>query len=58
MDYITEHYLKLAHLLAADKPEDVARQALGIASASDDLLKQLEDPTVEAAATLKPVVAR
>ncbi len=46
MDYIMEHYLELQKLLASDRTSDVARQALGLASASEELMKHIDDPNV------------
>jgi hypothetical protein len=46
IDYITEHYLELQKLLASDQTKDVALHALGLASASEALVKCLaESPT-------------
>ncbi len=47
MDYIMEHYLALQKLLAADRTTDVARQALGLASASERLMKHIGDAEVD-----------
>ena len=46
MDYIMEHYLALQQLLAADRTADVARHALGIASASETLVTHMDDPAI------------
>lgn len=43
LDHITEHYLSLQELLAADKTLDASRHALGMAGASEELLKALDD---------------
>jgi len=42
VDYLTEHYLELQSLLASDRFVDVARQALAIVAASDELAKHIE----------------
>ena len=47
MDFITEHYLELSRLLASDTTGGVALNALGIASAAEELSNQLRDPGVE-----------
>jgi hypothetical protein len=47
MNYITEHYLELQKLLASDRTTDIARQALGLVSASEELAKHLDDPAVD-----------
>jgi hypothetical protein len=47
MDYIVEHYLELQKLLASDRTTDIARQALGLASASQELLQHIHDPNVD-----------
>ncbi len=47
MDFITEHYLELSRLLASDTTGGVPLNALGIASAAEELSKQLQDPGVE-----------
>ncbi len=41
MNYIMEHYLELQKLLASDKTTEVALHALGLASASEELMKYL-----------------
>ncbi|MCZ6683915.1 MAG: efflux RND transporter periplasmic adaptor subunit [Planctomycetota bacterium] len=43
IDFITEHYLALQTLLAADKTTDVARNALGLVGASEALVKLIGD---------------
>ncbi|MCH7812918.1 MAG: efflux RND transporter periplasmic adaptor subunit [Planctomycetes bacterium] len=47
MNYILEHYLELQRLLASDRTVDVARQALGLAAASEELGRHLDDPAVD-----------
>ncbi len=47
MDFITEHYLELSRLLASDTTSGVPINALGLASAAEELSKQLQDPGVE-----------
>jgi len=58
IDYITEHYLDLQRLLASDKTDDVARQALGIAAACEELLKHIEGATVANADEIKTSVEK
>lgn len=58
IDYITEHYLELQRLLASDKSADVARQALGIAAASEELLKHIVDPATPNATEIKATVEK
>ena len=43
VNYLIEHYLELQSLLASDRITDVARQALALVSASDELAKHIED---------------
>jgi len=47
MDYIIEHYLELQKLLASDRTTDVARQALGLVAASEEMMKHIDDPDVD-----------
>ncbi|MCH8052927.1 MAG: efflux RND transporter periplasmic adaptor subunit [Planctomycetes bacterium] len=47
MNYIMEHYLELQRLLASDRPSGTALHALGLASASEKLAEQLNDPDVD-----------
>ncbi len=56
IDYLTEHYLELQSLLAADRTNDVARQALAIVAAGDELAKHLERPGIAEAARLRSSV--
>lgn len=56
VNYITEHYLELQRLLASDKTADVARQALAVVSASEELLRHVDDPAVGLGADLKSAV--
>lgn len=58
INYITEHYLELQRLLASDKTTGVARQALGIASASEELLKHVDVADIKASAELKSAIDR
>ncbi len=44
MDYIMEHYLEIQRLLASDRRTDLTLHALGLASASEELLKHLNEP--------------
>ncbi|MCP4245475.1 MAG: DUF3347 domain-containing protein [bacterium] len=46
MNYVLEHYLELQRLLASNRTGDVARQALGLAAASEALGRHLNDPDV------------
>jgi len=43
LSYITEHYLALHRLLASDSTKDVARHALAIAAAAEQMLKHIGD---------------
>jgi Cu(I)/Ag(I) efflux system membrane fusion protein/cobalt-zinc-cadmium efflux system membrane fusion protein len=47
MNYIMEHYLELQQRLASDRTTGVALHALGLAAASEELAKLLEDPATE-----------
>ncbi len=47
VNYLTEHYLEITRLLAADKTAGVARNALGLVSASEELARHLDDPDVD-----------
>ncbi|MFQ5489594.1 MAG: efflux RND transporter periplasmic adaptor subunit [Phycisphaerae bacterium] len=58
MDYILEHYLELQKLLASDRKSGMARHALGLASASEELVKHLEDPTVKLPPEMKSAARR
>lgn len=58
IDYITEHYLELQRLLASDKTNDIARQALGIASACEELLKHIEGASIPNATEIKATVEK
>jgi len=40
VDYVTEHYLSIQRLLAADSTGGVSKNALGLASAAEELVKQ------------------
>jgi hypothetical protein len=53
MNYIMEHYLEIQRLLASDRTTDVARNALGLAGASEELAKHVRSPDVK----LSPDVA-
>jgi len=46
VNYIIEHYLEIQQLLASDRAADIPRQALGLAQASQELLRQLDGPGV------------
>jgi len=41
VNYITEHYLELQSLLASDRAVGIARQALALVSASEELLRHI-----------------
>jgi hypothetical protein len=41
LDHVTEHYLAIQRLLASDSTQDVARNALGMAAASEEMLKHV-----------------
>ncbi len=47
MEYILEHYLEVQRLLASDRTTGLTLHALGLASASEELLKHLGDPGVQ-----------
>lgn len=47
MEFVTEHYLELSRLLSSDTMAGVPLHALGIASAGEELAKQLLDPNVK-----------
>jgi hypothetical protein len=47
MEYILEHYLEVQRLLASDRTTGLTLNALGLASASEELLKHLSDPGVQ-----------
>jgi len=53
VDYITEHYLAIQRLLAADSTTKLAQQALGVASASEGLLDRLDEAKLEHADKIK-----
>jgi len=55
VDYLTEHYLKLQSLLASDRTTDVARQALALVSASDELARHIEGSGVTESQRLRSV---
>ena len=46
MDYILEHYLEVRRFLASDRTTDLALHALGLAWASRELRRHLDDPGV------------
>ncbi len=46
MNYIVEHYLTIQKLLASDRTNGLTLQALGLVSASEELVKHLNDPGV------------
>jgi len=58
VDYITEHYLELHALLAADRVADVARQALAIVAAGDELARHVDDSGVVEPAMLRSATER
>lgn len=43
LDHITEHYLAIQKLLSSDSTTDLARHALGITAASEEMLKHVGD---------------
>ncbi len=47
MNYIMEHYLEIQRLLASDRTTDVARNALGLAGASEKLAMHVKSPDVK-----------
>jgi len=58
VDYLTEHYLELQSLLASDRTADVARQALALVAASDELTKHLDKPGVSESQKLRIAAER
>jgi len=58
VDYLTEHYLELQSLLASDRTGDVARQALALVSASDELEKHIDDSGVSEPQKLRSAMQR
>jgi len=56
VNYITEHYLELVRLLAADQTKDLALHALGLASASETLAKYFRESGAEVDAEAKDAV--
>jgi len=44
VDFITEHYLALQRLFSSDSTKDVARNALGVASAAQQVIEHRDDP--------------
>lgn len=52
MDYIFEHYLEIQRLLASDRTNGLTLQALGLVSASQELMKHLQDPGIPHAAEM------
>ena len=47
MNYLMEHYLEIQKRFASDRTADVARNALGLISAADEIARQLDEPGVE-----------
>lgn len=58
VNYITEHYLELQRLFASDKTRGVARQALGIAAASEQLINHLDADDISATDELKSAIVK
>ncbi len=58
VNYLIEHYLELQSLLASDRITDVARQALALVSASDELAKHIEDSNVTESQKLRTAAER
>ena len=47
MGYVMEHYLEVQRLLASDRTSGLTLHALGLASASEDLSKHIDDPGMD-----------
>ncbi len=43
LEHVTEHYLAIARLLASDSTVDLARHALGVTAATEEMLKHARD---------------
>lgn len=56
--YVTEHYLSLVRLLAADNIDGVAQQALAIAGAADGIVSRLAAGEVNMPAQVEPLAIR
>jgi Cu(I)/Ag(I) efflux system membrane fusion protein/cobalt-zinc-cadmium efflux system membrane fusion protein len=58
VNYLTEHYLELQALLASDRTTDVARQALALVAASEELIGHVDHPAVNESRTLRAATER
>lgn len=58
VDYLTEHYLELQSLLASDSTADIARQALALVSASDELTAHIDEPGIDESQKLRTATER
>lgn len=58
INYLMEHYLAVASLLAADKTQEIAQNARGLVAASDEIINQLGDPKVTLAPAVSDAVRR
>ncbi len=58
VDYLAEHYLELQSLLASDRIAEVARQALALLAASEELARHLDDPGVHESRKLRTATER
>jgi RND family efflux transporter MFP subunit len=58
LDHLTEHYLALQKLLASDTTKDVARHALGIAAASEEMLKHVSELEKQTGEKVAPAVRK
>lgn len=58
LDHMTEHYLEIQRLLASDSTSDLARHALGIAAASETLLKNVAALDLSQAARVESAARR
>ncbi|MHC4234400.1 MAG: efflux RND transporter periplasmic adaptor subunit, partial [Planctomycetota bacterium] len=56
VDFITEHYLNVQRLLASDRTDGVARNALGLVGASEELARSLTQPGVAVPAAVAAAV--
>jgi Cu(I)/Ag(I) efflux system membrane fusion protein/cobalt-zinc-cadmium efflux system membrane fusion protein len=58
VNYIVEHYLEIQQLLASDRVTDLPRQALGLAQASQELLRERDGPGVDLPAEVAQAARR
>ncbi|MCB9866874.1 MAG: DUF3347 domain-containing protein [Phycisphaerales bacterium] len=58
MNHLMEHYLGIQERLAGDRVEGVAKQALGLIAAADEIEKHLADPQVDLPDAFKPALQK